>query len=122
MRRHSWVPAALMLLGVWLVASPFILRYSALRPSAIFEDLIPGILLIATGGWALIAKAAPVFAEWVQTLCGIWLILGGFVLLFSRLTPAALNHFVIGFVVVLVSLMGISSLVRPSIDLEVRNG
>jgi hypothetical protein len=112
MRRHSWAPIVLLLIGVWLMASPFVLHYSAMRPSAVFEDFVPGILLVVTAGWALAARTAPVFAEWIQALCGVWLVLGSFVLLFSRVTPASLNHLVIGFVVVLISLMGISALVR----------
>jgi hypothetical protein len=103
----------LLLLGAWLIASPFLFRYSAWRPAAIFEDLVPGIVLIATSAWVLVSNSAPVFAEWVQAICGVWLVLGAFVLLFSRVSTA-FNDLIVGFVVLVTSLVGLSSLVRQS--------
>jgi hypothetical protein len=114
MKRISWAPISLLFLGAWLIASPFLFRYTASRPAAVFEDLVPGIVLIAMSSWVLIMKTAPVLAEWLQALCGVWLVLGSFVLLFSRLGPAGLNDLIVGFGVLVISLIGISSLVRQS--------
>jgi hypothetical protein len=115
MKRIRWVAIALMCLGAWLLASPFLFRYSASRPAAVFEDLVPGIVLVATSLWVLIAQSAPIAAEWVQALCGVWLVLGAFVLLFSRVSTA-LNDLIVGFVVLIISLIGISSIVgRPRV-------
>ncbi|HEY7171441.1 MAG TPA: hypothetical protein VH417_11380 [Vicinamibacterales bacterium] len=113
MKRIPWVAISLMCLGAWLIASPFLFRYSAWRPAAVFEDLVPGVVLLATSAWVLVARDTPVFAEWVQALCGVWLVLGAFVLLFSRVSTS-LNDLIIGFAVMVTSLIGISSLVRHS--------
>jgi hypothetical protein len=113
MKRIPWVPIVLMCLGAWLVASPFFFHYSAWRPAAVFEDLVPGVLLLATSAWVLVANDTPVFAEWVQALCGVWVILGSFVLLFSRVSTSLID-LIVGFAVVVISLIGVSSLVRRS--------
>ncbi len=111
MKPVTWLAMAL---GAWLVASPFVFGYSALRPAAILEDLLPGIALMGTSCWILGVTSAPLRAGWLQTLCGLWLILGSFVLLFSRVPRGALNDLVVGILTLIVSLAAMSSLVRGS--------
>jgi hypothetical protein len=109
MKHVTWVA---MVLGVWLMASPFAFGYSPSRPCAVTEDLLPGIVLLATSGWILWAKVLPLRAEWLQTLCGLWLIFGSFVLLFSRVPRGSLNDLIVGILVLIVSLVATSPLAR----------
>jgi hypothetical protein len=50
----SWVIAVL---GVWLVASPFLFGY-ALLPNILWGDIIGGLLLIISGAWGGAAGGA----------------------------------------------------------------
>lgn len=93
-----------VILGVWLIASPWVLGYSLSRPVVMAEDLLPGIALIATSLWILTIRLAPVRVSWFQALTGIWLIVGSFVLLFNQLSLAALNGLIVGIVVLAVYL------------------
>ena len=111
MKNVSWAD---MGLGVWLVASPFVIGYTALRPAAVIEDVIPGIFLFATSCWILAIKVAPLRVNWLQTLCGLWLIIGSFVLLFGRLSHGALNDLIVGILVLAMSVAATSALLRES--------
>jgi hypothetical protein len=109
MKHVTWAD---LVLAVWLVASPFVIGYAASRPVAVTEDIIPGIFLFATSCWILAVKIAPLRVNWLQALCGLWLIIGSFVLLFSRLSHAALNDLIVGILVLAVNLIATSALVR----------
>jgi len=101
-----------VVLGVWLIASPWVLGYSLSRPVVMAEDLLPGIALIATSLWILTVRLAPLRVSWFQALSGIWLIVGAFVLLFSQLSLAALNGLIVGIVVLAVYLEAAWELTR----------
>ena len=111
MKNVTWADIGL---GVWLVASPFVIGYAASRPAAVIEDIIPGIFLLATSCWILAIKIAPLRVNWFQALCGLWLIIGSFVLLFGRLSRGALNDLIVGILVLAVNLAATSALLRES--------
>jgi SPW repeat-containing protein len=109
MKSVTWAD---MGLGVWLVASPFVIGYPASRPVAVIEDIIPGIFLFATSCWILAIKIAPLRVNWFQALCGLWLIIGSFALLFGQLSRGALNDLIVGILVLAVNLDATSALLR----------
>jgi SPW repeat-containing protein len=110
MKHHvTWAD---MVLGVWLVVSPFVIGYGVSRFLAIIEDLIPGAFFVATSCWILTSKLAPLRVNWLQALCGLWLIIGSFVWLFGRLSHAALNDLIVGILVLAVNVAATSALLH----------
>jgi hypothetical protein len=101
-----------LILGAWLIGSPFAFGYSASRPSTIAADMIPGLFLVATSCWILLMRTPHPRVEWTQALCGLWLVIGSFVLLFSGIMRGSLNDLIVGFVVVATSLVASSAAVR----------
>jgi hypothetical protein len=109
MKYISWAD---LVLGAWLVASPSVLGYAASRPIVLFWNIAPGILLLAVTCWRMVTKAAPLRLSWFQSLCGIWLIVASFVLLFERVSFAALDDLVVGMLVLAVYLAGAAAALR----------
>ena len=97
----AWSDVAL---GVWLLAAPSVIGYQATRPVVVIEDLVPGLFLLATSGVILALRAQTFRVEWLQALCGLWLIAGSVALVFTRLPHAALNGVIVGVGVVALSL------------------
>jgi hypothetical protein len=93
-----------VVLGLWLIASPWVLSNSLSQQIVVAEDFLPGIVLIATSLWILAIKLATLRVSWLQALSGLWLIVGSFVFVFMRLPHAALNVLIVGVVVLAVYL------------------
>jgi hypothetical protein len=109
MRKLTWVEIAL---GVWLIGSPLALGYAASRPFAVAENLLPGIFLIATSGWMLARNAGRLRGDWLQELCGLWLIVGSVALTVLHSPQAALNVLIVGLLVIAVDLLDMWTLTR----------
>jgi SPW repeat len=109
MKKLTWVEVAL---GVWLIGSPLALGYAASRPLIVAENLLPGLFLIATSGWMLARNAGRLRADWLQELCGLWLIIGSVALLVFELPRAALNVLIVGLLVIAVDLVDMWILTR----------
>jgi hypothetical protein len=112
MKKLTWVEIAL---GIWLIASPVVLGYALSRPIAVAENLLPGIFLIGTSGWILAKNAGRLGADWLQELCGLWLIIGSVALAVVHLPHAALNVLIVGLLVLAVDLLDVWTLTgQPS--------
>lgn len=109
MKKLTWVEVAL---GIWLIASPVALGYAISRPSVLAENLLPGIFLIATSGWMLAKNVDRLRADWLQELCGLWLIIGSVALSVVHLPQAALNALIVGLLVLAVDLIDMWTLTR----------
>ena len=73
-----------------------------------------GHLLIASSLLILGVRIAPLRANWLQGISGLWLIIGSFVLLFNHLSKASLNSLIVGALVLTVSVAAMWSLTRQS--------
>lgn len=94
----NWVN---VLLGVWIVISPFVLGFSNMR-AIMWNNIATGgaIFLLAMGGSA--GRGAP---SMLNVLLGIWLLISPFVLKASR--PVAVwNNVILGIIVAIVALTG----------------
>jgi hypothetical protein len=100
-KRAAWVDIAL---GLWLLAAPSVIGYQATRPIAVFEDILPGLFLFVTSVLILTLKARPFRLEWLQALCGLWLMAGSVALIVQHLPGGALNGVLAGVGVFAVSL------------------
>ncbi len=93
-----------LILGAWLLAAPSVIGYQATRPAGVVEDLLPGIFLCVTSCVILLMKWRPQRLEWLQAICGIWLLAGSIALAVYHLPHAALNGMLVGVAVTGLSL------------------
>ena len=115
MKRVIWIN---LVLGVWLIISPFVIGYfvpSASSTVAVANDGILGVLLVACSWWIVAAMAANVGVSAFQVLCGIWLIIAPFVLRYRELPVATVNDVAVGVLVLIVSAIETWRLARPPI-------
>ncbi|MGD8429947.1 MAG: SPW repeat protein [Ectothiorhodospiraceae bacterium] len=93
-RWHDWV---MLLFGLWLIASPFVLGSTAVGGAAVWNPVIVGI---AVGVFAIAVLSQPhQWEEWINLVLGAWLILAPFVLGFSGIAAATWNHVILGLLV-----------------------
>jgi len=110
MKRVSWIN---LILGIWLLISPFAIATTAMS-ATVGNDVVLGILLIATSWWILAAVNQVVGVSWFQMLCGIWLVIAPFALHYRAMPHALANDVIIGIIVLVVGLIESQALVhRP---------
>jgi hypothetical protein len=94
--RKRWQDMLVLVLGVWLFFSPFLLGYSNITPAAMNAYLCG----IAVAVLAVIAMSdTRMWEEWTNLALGAWLILAPFVLGFSEHGTATWNHVIIGLLI-----------------------
>ena len=99
MKDRRWQDVTMMILGFWLVLSPFVLQYAALTGIASLNSYVFGLAVV---GFAALALYRPqTWEEWVNLVLGIWLILAPLVLGFRDETVSTANHFIVGLLIVI---------------------
>jgi len=101
MKRVSWIN---LILGIWLVMSPYVLGLTGVT-ATVANNIVLGIVLIATSWWILATTIDMPGVGLFQTLCGIWLVIAPFVLKYSAMTHALANDIVVGVIVFIVGLV-----------------
>jgi len=98
MKNRRWQDMAMLILGLWLLVSPFILPFKSYTDIAALNSYVFGVGVML---FAAIALAWPkLWEEQVNMALGIWLILAPYVLGFQAETAAMVNHFIIGVLIV----------------------
>ena len=101
----QWKDTANLVLGLWLVVSPWTLSYAGATTPAWNAHIVGVIIAVA----AIAALATfQKWEEWVNAALGAWLIVSPFILGFGSLTTALWNHLIVG-AVVLVLLIAMRS-------------
>jgi len=91
-----WQDWANLVLGVWLILSPWLLGFSGI-PSAMWNAVIVGVVV---GLMALMhLRGGPLWEEGVNVLLGVWLILSPWILGFSGEANALWNALIVGVLV-----------------------
>ncbi|TFU14942.1 SPW repeat protein [Thermus tengchongensis] len=99
---QRWQDWANLVLGVWLILSPWLLGFSG-TPAAMWNAVIVGAVV---GLMALMhLRGGPLWEEWVNVILGIWLILSPWILGFSGMGNAMWNALIVG---VLVGILALS--------------
>jgi thiol:disulfide interchange protein len=101
MKRASWIN---LILGIWLIISPFVFGSMGLRVT-VGNNIVLGIVLIASSWWILATVTRAVGVSWFQMLCGIWLVVAPFILHYRAVTHALANDVVVGIIVFVVGLI-----------------
>lgn len=77
MQQISTASGLNIIAGLWLILSPFILGYTALR-SSMWNAIIVGIIVAAIAAMRLYGARRHGWLSWVNAALGIWLILSPF--------------------------------------------
>jgi len=94
-----------LILGVWLILSPFVLAYATGHVPAMSNDIGVGVVLVVCSAWIMtVGATAPLGAVAIEALCGLWLIAAPFALRERALTHALANNVIVGAIVLVVSL------------------
>jgi thiol:disulfide interchange protein len=110
MKNISWIN---LLVGIWLLIAPFTMGAAPISGAPVANDVVLGVLLIATSWWILAATAPPTRTAWFQALCGLWLIASPFVLKYSGMRAPTGNDVVMGVVAIIVGVVESRALVTP---------
>ena len=90
---NSWQDWVTLILGVWLIASPWLLSFSTMHVPS-YNAWIVGIVL-AVLSIAALARVQP-WEEWINMLLGIWLLISPWVLGFSTNSTVTWNAVIVG--------------------------
>jgi hypothetical protein len=97
MKDRRWKDTAMLILGLWLIISPFILPYADYAGIAALNSYILGVGVTV---FAAIALARPqMWEEQVNLILGVWLFVAPFVLGFQAETAPMVNHLVVGLLI-----------------------
>lgn len=101
-----WQDPANIVLGLWLVISPWILSYQT-ETSALWNALIVGALVAALAAYELFEVKA--WEEWTSVALGVWLVISPWVLGFSMMTAAMWNAVIVGLAVAVLALWALGT-------------
>lgn len=97
-----WQDWANLVLGVWLILSPWLLGFSA-TPAATWNAVVVGVVVALMA--LLHLRGGPMWEEWLNVLLGVWLILSPWILGYSGMGNAVWNALIVG---VLVGVLALS--------------
>ena len=92
----QWKDVGNLVLGVWLVISPWVLSYAA-EPRPAWNAHIVGVIIAVAALAALISFHA--WEEWVNTALAVWLLISPYLLGFTTMTQAVWNQVIVGVLV-----------------------
>ncbi len=96
MHVKHWQDVGELLLGLWMLASPWALAYAG-EPGPMWNAVIFGILIGAVAVYAFFQVFA--WEEWTSVVFGAWLVISPWLLGFSGHMAAMLNAVIVGAVV-----------------------
>jgi hypothetical protein len=97
MKTRRWQDGAMLILGLWLVVSPFVLQFSSFTEIAALNSYLLGVGVMV---FSAIALARPrMWEEQVNIVLGLWLVLAPFLLGFTTETAALVNHIIVGLLI-----------------------
>jgi hypothetical protein len=101
-----WQDPLNLILGLWLVASPWVLGHQAVT-NPTWNAVILGALIAVAALFALFRVMA--WEEWTNVILGVWLVVSPWVLGFSGLAPAMWNAVIVGVVVAALALWALGT-------------
>ncbi|MDJ0388424.1 SPW repeat protein [Roseomonas sp. E05] len=79
-----WASGINVVAGLWLIAAPFLLGYSAI-PAALWNDIVCGVLIAALAALHLRSPTRGQGLSWTVAGIGAWLVLAPFILPYDTL-------------------------------------
>lgn len=108
MRSQRWQHALILVIGMWLVSSPYLFpSYDAGGAAPVWTSHLVGAVLFVLAAVSLLKPWR--WLDWASLVIGCWLIVAPIVLDFSSMTGIAMsNHMIAGIVVGLDALAAIA--------------
>jgi SPW repeat len=98
--RTDWQDTASVVLGLWLIVSPWILGYATeLRPMA--NVVIVGAIIALIAAVALYAFRR--WEEWINIALAVWLVASPWILGFGNRQTAVANQIIVGLLVAILA-------------------
>ena len=101
-----WQDPLNLILGIWLVVSPWALQHQA-NMQATSNAVLLGILIALAALVALFKVMA--WEEWANVVLGVWLVVSPWVLGFADVTMAMWNAVIVGIVVAALALWALGT-------------
>ena len=98
---HQWRDVANLILGLWLLISPWVLSYMG-ETVAMWNAIIVGIIIAVAAAATLVAFHK--WEEWVNVALAAWLIISPFILGYPMMAHSMTNQIVVGVVTGLLAL------------------
>lgn len=98
---EQWQDTASLVLGLWLLISPWLLGY-AVAPAIAWNAYVVGVIVVVAAGAALITFQK--WEEWLKAALGAWLVLSPWVLTYGAFKTAMWNHVVVGALVLILAI------------------
>ena len=99
----AWASWLNLILGLWMMISPFVVGYSAVSPMALWNGVVLGAL-IAIAGLVVVQSVTP-GPSWWNVAFGVWLFFSPWILQFGVVRPAVTNDMICGDAVVILGLI-----------------
>jgi SPW repeat len=112
----AWQDVVNLILGAWLLVSPWVLRYAD-QPTPAWNAHIVGIIIIVLAAAAIWAFQK--WEEWINALLGLWLIVSPWLLGFSAMREPLWNQIIVGIIVGALALW-CANTERPAGELSTR--
>ena len=101
-----WQDPLNLLLGIWMIASPWVLRYST-EQNPTWNAVILGALIALAALFALYRVMA--WEEWGNVVLGIWLVISPWLLGFNGIMAAMWNAVIVGAIVAILALWALGT-------------
>jgi hypothetical protein len=98
---EQWQDSASLVLGLWLLFSPWLFGYTAV-PAVAWNAYIVGIIIAVAALAALVAYQK--WEEWLKAVLGAWLIISPWVVNYAGHQTAMWNHIVVGALVLILAI------------------
>lgn len=106
MKVKHWQDPANLVLGLWMVVSPWALAYQA-ETNAVWSAVIAGALVAALALFELFQVKA--WEEWGNMALGIWMVIAPWVLGFATSAGAMWNTVIVGLAVAALALWALAT-------------
>lgn len=106
MKVKHWQDTANLILGLWLIASPWALGYQG-AANATWNSVLLGLLIGAVALYAMVQVFA--WEEWGNALFGAWLVVSPWILGFSGMAAAMWNAVIVGAVVLVLAVWALGT-------------
>ncbi len=105
-KMKHWQDPVNIVLGLWMIVSPWVLAYSA-DSAATSNAVVIGIVVAVLAALELFNVTA--WEEWVNFILGIWLVISPWALRFSGDRAAASNDVILGIVIAVLAIWALGT-------------
>ncbi len=109
--RRSWQDAVNLILGLWIAIAP-IAGFGGSR-AAVLNSYLTGAVIAALSTLALVRRHR--WIEWVNTVCGLWLLLAPVALDYAHHERATWNHLIVGVWIIIDALWSMQQRPTPKV-------